>query len=94
MAHKTHLISCKVLMTKSKDRKCYMYLFNFIIIHLILFKLSTVFYLKLSFFREYIKRDLELLRCIHHLKSDLIDSMDHMCVSGTEPSSVVLSQTK
>ena len=34
-----------------------------------------------------------LLRCIHHFKSDLIYNMDHMRISGTEPSSVILSQT-
>ena len=33
-----------------------------------------------------------LLRCIHHFKLDLINNMDHMRISGTEPSSVVLSQ--
>ena len=33
-----------------------------------------------------------LLRCIHHFKSDLINNMDHMRISGTEPSSVILSQ--
>ena len=34
-----------------------------------------------------------VLRCIHHFKSDLIDdNMDHMRISGTEPSSVILSQ--
>ena len=27
-------------------------------------------------------------------KSDLINNMDHMRISGTEPSSVILSQTK
>ena len=32
-----------------------------------------------------------LLRCIHHFKSDLINNMDHMRISGTEPSSVILS---
>ena len=32
-------------------------------------------------------------RCIHHFKSDLINNMDHMRISGTEPSSVILSQT-
>ena len=42
--------------------------------------------------REYEKR--LLLRCIHHFKSDLINNMDHMRISGTEPSSVILSQTK
>ena len=41
---------------------------------------------------EYKKR--LLLRCIHHFKSDLINNMDHMRISGTEPSSVILSQTK
>ena len=25
MAHKMHVISCKILMMKSKNRKCYMY---------------------------------------------------------------------
>ena len=35
-----------------------------------------------------------LLRCIHHFKSDLIYNMDHMHISGTEPSSVILSETK
>ena len=35
-----------------------------------------------------------LLRCIHHFKSDLINDMDHMRISGTEPSSVILSQRK
>ena len=35
-----------------------------------------------------------LLRCIHHFKSDLINNMDHMRISGNEPSSVILSQTK
>ena len=33
-----------------------------------------------------------LPRCIHHFKSDLINNMDHMRISGNEPSSVVLSQ--
>ena len=33
-----------------------------------------------------------LLRYIHHFKSDLINNMDHMRISGTEPSSVILSQ--
>ena len=31
-----------------------------------------------------------IIRC----KSDLINSMDHMRISGTEPSSVILSQKK
>ena len=35
-----------------------------------------------------------LLRCIHHFKSDLINCMDVMRISGTEPSSVILSQTE
>ena len=29
-----------------------------------------------------------------HFKSDLIKNMDHMRISGNEPSSVILSQTK
>ena len=29
--------------------------------------------------------------CIHHFKSDLIKNMDNMRISGTEPSSVILS---
>ena len=37
-----------------------------------------------------IYRKIILLRCLHHFKSDLINNMDHMCISGTEPSSVVL----
>ena len=35
-----------------------------------------------------------LLRCKHHFKSDLINNIDLMRISGTEPSSVILSQTK
>ena len=29
-----------------------------------------------------------------HFKSDIINDMDHMRISGTEPSSVILSQRK
>ena len=29
-----------------------------------------------------------------HFKTDLIYNMDHMCISGTEPSSEILNQTK
>ena len=43
-------------------------------------------------YEEYKKK--LLLRCIHHFNSDLIYNMDHMRISGTEPSSVILSQTK
>ena len=35
-----------------------------------------------------------LLRCIHHFDSDVINNTDHMRMSGNEPSSVILSQTK
>ena len=35
-----------------------------------------------------------LIRCIHHFESDWINDMDHMRISGTEPSSVILSQRK
>ena len=31
---------------------------------------------------------------IHHFKSDLTNSMDHMHISAIEPLSVILSQTK
>ena len=31
---------------------------------------------------------------MHRFKSDLIYNMDHMRILGTEPSSVILSQTK
>ena len=41
---------------------------------------------------EYKKRI--LLRCIHNLKSDLINNMAHMRISGNKPSSVILGQTK
>ena len=34
------------------------------------------------------------LKCIHHFKSDSIYNVDHMRLSVTEPSSVMLSQTK
>ena len=33
-----------------------------------------------------------LLRCIYHFESDLINNMDHMRISGTVSSSVILSQ--
>ena len=35
-----------------------------------------------------------LLRCLHHFISDLINNLGHMRISGNEPSSVILSQTK
>ena len=41
---------------------------------------------------EYKKR--LLLRCKRHFKSDSINNMDHMRISGIEPSSVILSQRK
>ena len=31
---------------------------------------------------------------MHNFKSDLINNMDHMRISGTEVSSVILSQTE
>ena len=40
------------------------------------------------------KRLLHVPRCIRHFKSDLINNMDHMRISVTEPSSVILKQTK
>ena len=35
-----------------------------------------------------------VLRWIHHFKPNLINNMDHIRISGIEPSSVILSQTK
>ena len=35
-----------------------------------------------------------LLRCIHHFKSDIMNNRDHMCISGIEPSSVILRENK
>ena len=34
-----------------------------------------------------------LLRCVHHLKPDWINIVDHMRIFGTEPSSVILYKT-
>ena len=34
-----------------------------------------------------------LLRCVHHFKSDSINNLDDVRISGTEPSSVILNQT-
>ena len=31
---------------------------------------------------------------MYHFKSDLINNIDHMHILGTEPSSVILGQTK
>ena len=47
----------------------------------------------LNYFEMNLKKRL-LLRCIHHFKSDWINEMDHMRISGTEPSSVILSQRR
>ena len=33
---------------------------------------------------KYLKLKKNLLRCIHHFKSDLMNDMDHMRISGTE----------
>ena len=35
---------------------------------------------RLKYYEKYKKRP--LLRCIHHFKSDLINNMDHMRISG------------
>ena len=35
-----------------------------------------------------------LLKCMHHLQTALINNMDHMRISGTEPSAVNLSQSR
>ena len=46
----------------------------------------------MQWYQEYKNR--LLLRCIHHFISELIYNMDHMRISGTGPSSVILNQTK
>ena len=44
---------------------------------------------------EIYKKSLPLrCTCIRHFKPDVIDNMDNIRISGTEPSSVILSQTK
>ena len=35
-----------------------------------------------------------LLICIHHFESDLINNMDHMRISGNEPSSVMVPKVE
>ena len=35
-----------------------------------------------------------LLRCIHHFKLDIINNKDYMSISGNEPSSEILGQSK
>ena len=40
------------------------------------------------------KRLLLHVRCIHHFKSDLINDMDHMRISGTEPYICTIAQVK
>ena len=42
------------------------------------------------YIKQYEKRLLP--RCIHHFKSNLMNNMDHMRISGNEPSSVILCQ--
>ena len=58
-----------------------MLLLKLVIIHGNLYSKKTEF--------EYEKR--LLLWCIHHFKSDLIYKMDHMRITGTEHSSVILN---
>ena len=44
--------------------------------------ITSVLYI--SYVLEYKYKKRLLLRCIHHFKSDLINNMDHMRISGTE----------
>ena len=44
-------------------------------------------------FGEYKFQKRLILRYMHHFNSDLINNMDHIRISGTYPSSVILSQT-
>ena len=45
-------------------------------------------------FKRYKYKKRLLLRCKHHFKADLINKMDDMRISGTEPSSLTLSQKR
>ena len=63
---------------------------SFLVVHHLSWKIIDKLYIN---YEGYLKKRL-LLRCIHHFKSDLINNMDHMCITGSEPSSVILSQTK
>ena len=48
---------------------------------------------KRDLFHKGLKYKKRLLpRCMHHLKSDWINNMDHIHISGTEPSLVILGQ--
>ena len=49
-------------------------------------KTSELFYFYTVLFRK--PKNRPLLRCIHHLNLDLINNMDHMHISNTEPSLV------
>ena len=54
LTHKTHVISRKILMTKSKDRKCYMYLKFHINPSYIVYVINCILTHAFFFFREYI----------------------------------------
>ena len=62
-------------------------------LHELLGQTSCVILIIVIFHLILIKKRL-LPRCINRFKSDLINNMDHMRISGNEPSSVILSQTK
>ena len=49
--------------------------------------LWQILYAKISKYKKRL-----LVRCVHHFKSDLINNMDHIRISLTEPSSVILSK--
>ena len=54
---------------------------------------TNIIFVWFSLWMQIYKKRLQL-GCIHHSISNFINNMDHMRISGTEPSSVILSQTK
>ena len=66
--------------------------YNYALHGQLLFQTTQTVWRCLSIRLEYETRLLP--RCIHHFKPNIINIMDHMRISGKEPSSVILSQTK
>ena len=58
------------------------------------FSIQVSFIYSWLFFHIWFYKKRLLLRCIHHFKSDLMNNMDHMRISGNEPLSVIFRQTK
>ena len=59
------------------------------------FRIQDVFLSDLNSYASLFKYNkISLLRCIHDFNSDLINNIDHMRISDTEPSSVILYPNK